>query len=44
MIFTYLKKEIKRPNDLAPRGVRSTYQEQRTDFNTTFKTIWENLK
>ena len=41
--FTYLKKEISRPADLAPRGVKSTYDKDKTNFNDTFKHIWKQL-
>lgn len=47
------KKPIKRPGDLAPRGIRSTYGVKH-DFNETFKHIfnearrpdpsWQNFK
>ena len=36
--------KIKRPDDLAPRGVRSTYQSDRTDFNSTWITIYNNIR
>lgn len=41
--FTYIKKEISRPADLAPKGIRSTEQSQKTNFNDTFKHIWKQL-
>lgn len=41
--YLYLGKFIKRPNDLAPKGVRSTYQDQKLSFNETFKNIWKEL-
>jgi hypothetical protein len=42
----YLGKEIQRPNDLAPKGVRSTYQTEKLTFNETFERLWllRNLK
>ena len=39
----YLGKEIKQPNDLAPKGVRSTYQTEKLPFNETFEKIWEQI-
>lgn len=38
------KRKIIRTGDLAPKGIKSTYQEERTNFNKTFETIWKNLK
>lgn len=38
--YTYLNKQIKRPNDLAPLGVRSTYQTEKLTFNETFERLW----
>lgn len=40
----YLNKAIVRTGDLAPKGVRSTYQEEKRSFNETFKHIWKQLK
>lgn len=37
----YLGKEIQRPGDLAPKGVRSTYQTEKLSFNETFERIWK---
>jgi hypothetical protein len=37
----YLGKEIQRPNDLAPKGVRSTYQTEKLPFNETFERLWQ---
>lgn len=37
-------KLINRPNDLTPKGVRSTYQTEKLSFNETFKKIWTQLK
>ncbi len=39
----YLGKFIKRPGDLAPKGVRSTYQTEKLPFNETFERIWQLL-
>jgi hypothetical protein len=41
--FTYIKKEISRPADLAPKGVKSTEQSLKTTFNDTFTHIWKQL-
>lgn len=41
--FKYLNKTIERPADLAPRGVKSTYSKDKTNFNDTFKHIWKQL-
>lgn len=32
-------KQVIRTGDLAPKGVKSTYCEERMDFNSTFKAI-----
>ena len=40
---TYLGKFIKTPGDLAPKGVRSTYQNEKLSFNETFEKIWEQI-
>lgn len=42
--FKYLNKEIVRTGDLEPKGIRSTYAKDVTDFNTTFVHIWTQLK
>lgn len=39
----YLGKDIQRPKDLAPKGVRSTYQKEKLPFNETFVLIWEQI-
>ena len=39
----YLGKFIKTPGDLAPKGVRSTYQNEKLSFNETFEKIWEQI-
>lgn len=41
--FTYLKKRIDRPDDLAPKGIRSTYSTEKIGFNDTYKHIWKQL-
>jgi hypothetical protein len=38
--YLYLGKEIQRPGDLAPKGVKSTYQTEKLPFNETFERIW----
>lgn len=42
--YLYLGKFIKRPHDLAPKGIRSTYQDKKLSFNETFERIWKSLK
>jgi hypothetical protein len=42
--YTYLGKEIQRPADLAPRGVKSTYQTEKLPFNETFERLWKLKK
>jgi hypothetical protein len=39
-----MKKPLVRPADLAPKGVRSTYQTEKLSFNETFRKIWTQLK
>lgn len=41
--YTYLGKFIKTPGDLAPKGVRSTYNEEKLSFNETFEKLWEQI-
>jgi len=41
--YLYLGKFIKTPGDLAPKGVRSTYQTEKLSFDKTFKRKWELL-
>jgi hypothetical protein len=38
--YLYLGKFIKRPGDLAPKGVKSTCQTEVLPFNETFERIW----
>lgn len=42
--YTYLGKEIQRPGDLAPKGVKSTYQTEKLSFNETFERLWKLKK
>jgi hypothetical protein len=42
--YTYLNKVIERPGDLAPKGIRSTYQTEKLPFNKTFKRLWKLKK
>ena len=37
----YIGNEIQRPKDLAPKGVRSTYQTEKLPFNETFERLWQ---
>jgi hypothetical protein len=39
--YLYLGKFIKRPGDLAPKGVKSTCQIEKLSFNETFERIWQ---
>ena len=39
--YLYLGKFIKRPGDLAPKGVKSTCQIEKLPFNETFERIWQ---
>jgi hypothetical protein len=39
--YLYLGKFIKRPGDLAPKGVKSTYQTEKLPFNETFERLWQ---
>lgn len=41
--YTYLGKPINRPGDLAPKGVRSTYQTEKLSFNETFEHLCQVL-
>jgi hypothetical protein len=42
--YTYLNKSIERPGDLAPKGIRSTYQKEKLPFNQTFERLWKLRK
>jgi hypothetical protein len=39
--YLYLGKFIKTLGNLAPKGVKSTYQNEKLTFKETFKRIWE---
>jgi hypothetical protein len=39
--YTYLGKFIQRPGDLAPKGVKSTCQNEKLPFNETFERLWQ---
>ncbi len=39
--YLYLGKFIQRPGDLAPKGVRSTCQNEKLPFNETFERLWQ---
>jgi hypothetical protein len=39
--YTYCGKIIKTPEDLQPRGVRSTYNEEQLPFTETFERLWQ---
>jgi hypothetical protein len=39
--YLYLGKFIQRPGDLAPKGVKSTYQTEKLPFNETFERLWQ---
>jgi hypothetical protein len=41
--YLYLGKFIKTPGDLAPKGVKSTYQTDKLPFNETFQKIWDHI-
>lgn len=43
-IFTYLGKQIDRPDDLAPRGIRSTCDSNKLSFNETFEVLFNFKK
>lgn len=40
----YLNNQIQRPGDLAPKGIKSTYQTEKLPFNETFERIWKLAK
>jgi hypothetical protein len=42
--YLYLGKFIQRPGDLSPRGVASTYNEEKLPFNETFERLWNLMK
>lgn len=37
-------KAIERPGDLAPSGIKSTYCEERMDFNSTFRHMFKKKR
>ncbi len=39
----YIGKLIQKPGDLAPKGVKSTYQTEKLPFNETFERIWQHI-
>ena len=39
-----MKKELIRTGDLAPKGVKSTYQKEKTGFNETFNHIFNQIR
>ena len=42
--YLYLGRFIKRPADLAPKGVASTYDKDKLPFNETFERLWNLMK
>jgi hypothetical protein len=41
---TYLNQQIERPGDLAPKGIKSTYQTEKLPFNEQFERLWKLKK
>jgi hypothetical protein len=39
--YLYLGKFIQTPGDLAPKGVRSTYDAEKLPFNETYQRLWK---
>jgi hypothetical protein len=39
--YLYLGKFIQTPGDLAPKGVRSTYNAEKLPFNETYQRLWK---
>jgi hypothetical protein len=39
--YLYLGKFIQTPGDLAPKGVRSTYDSEKLPFNETYQRLWK---
>jgi hypothetical protein len=37
----YLGKFIQTPGDLAPKGIRSTYNAEKLPFNETYQRLWK---
>lgn len=42
--YLYLGKFIQCTGDLAPKGVRSTYQTEKLPFNETFERLWKLMR
>jgi len=42
--YLYLGKFIQCPGDLAPKGVRSTYDKEKLSFNETFDRLWKLMR
>ena len=42
--YLYLGKFIQCPADLAPKGVRSTYDKEKLPFNETFERLWKMMR
>ena len=42
--YLYLGRFIKRPGDLAPKGITSTYDKEKLPFNETFERLWKLAK
>jgi hypothetical protein len=40
----YMGKFIQTPGDLAPKGVRSTCQNEKLTFNETFERLWKLMR
>jgi hypothetical protein len=40
----YINTQIQRPGDLAPTGIKSTYQTEKLPFNETFERLWKLAK
>jgi len=40
----YINIEIQRPGDLAPKGIKSTFQTEKLPFNETFERLWKLAK
>ena len=39
--YLYLGRFIKRPGDLAPKGIASTYDKEKLPFNETWERLWK---
>ena len=40
----YMGKFIQTPNDLQPKGIKSTYQTEKLPFNETFERLWKLMR